>query len=458
MQQQDIIGKVALEAGSLGVQVADVSGNVEEVARRFGAQAEAFTEFRTASLEMAGSSERISAAAVAAQRVAEHAKGEMSGSKLSLEQAVSTIRTLIDAVGAISTEAADLHQMLQRVHKIASGIEAIAKQTNLLALNATIEAARAGDAGRGFAVVASEVKLLARQTADATADIHSTIQALSGKAEELRRKAADSSGRAEAAREGTTAVAAVIETVDGVMREIDENALEISSAACQVRERCAGLVERASGMSEEVAQSNRNLQAAQGRLSDLVGMSERLIGLTALAGTETVDTPFIRIAVERAARISALFEAEIAAGRLTEADLFDESYRPVAGSDPQQVTTRFTDACDRLLPAVQEPVLSEDDRIVFCAALDRNGYLPTHNAKFSQPQRRGDPAWNALNSRNRRMFNDRVGLAAGRNTEPFLLQTYRRDMGGSFTLMKDVSAPITVRGRHWGGLRVAYRV
>jgi methyl-accepting chemotaxis protein len=57
------------------------------------------------------------------------------------------------------------------------------------------------------------------------------------------------------------------------------------------------------------------------------------------------------------------------------------------------------------------------------------------------------------------MFNDRVGLAAGRNTKPFLLQTYRRDMGGgTFALMKDVSAPVTVRGRHWGGLRVAYKV
>jgi methyl-accepting chemotaxis protein len=39
------------------------------------------------------------------------------------------------------------------------------------------------------------------------------------------------------------------------------------------------------------------------------------------------------------------------------------------------------------------------------------------------------------------------------------VQTYRRDMGGgTFAVMKDVSAPIRVRGRHWGGLRLAYRV
>lgn len=98
-----------------------------------------------------------------------------------------------------------------------------------------------------------------------------------------------------------------------------------------------------------------------------------------------------------------------------------------------------------------------DERIVFCAAVDRNGYLPTHNNNFSQPQGR-DPVWNAANCRNRRMFDDRVGLGAGRNEKPFLVQTYRRDMGGGqFALMKDASAPITVGGRHWGGVRIGYR-
>ncbi len=120
---------------------------------------------------------------------------------------------------------------------------------------------------------------------------------------------------------------------------------------------------------------------------------------------------------------------------------------------------RFTSLTDRLLPAIQEPLLTLTDKVVFCVALDRNGYLPTHNRTFSEPQRPGDPAWNAAHCRNRRIFNDRVGLTAGRNTQPFLLQAYRRDMGnGTYTLMKDCSAPIQVAGRHWGALRLAYRV
>ena len=68
-------------------------------------------------------------------------------------------------------------------------------------------------------------------------------------------------------------------------------------------------------------------------------------------------------------------------------------------------------------------------------------------------------AWDTANSRYRRIFNDRTGLASARNQRPFLLQTYRRDMGGGkFALMKDVSAPITIQGRHWGGFRLGYLV
>ena len=87
---------------------------------------------------------------------------------------------------------------------------------------------------------------------------------------------------------------------------------------------------------------------------------------------------------------------------------------PIPNTNPPQITARFTNFTDRVLPAIQEPLLALDPRVVFCAAVDNNGYLPTHNIKFSKPQS-ADPVWNAANCRNRRLFNDRTGLAAGRN-------------------------------------------
>jgi methyl-accepting chemotaxis protein len=112
---------------------------------------------------------------------------------------------------------------------------------------------------------------------------------------------------------------------------------------------------------------------------------------------------------------------------------------------------------DRVLPPIQDPVQKADPRIVFCVAWAKGGYLPTHNPDYSKPQGK-DPAWNAANCRNRRLFNDRAVQKVGANTKPFLLQTYRRDMGGGkFVLMKDLSAPIFVNGRHWGAFRIGFR-
>ncbi len=212
------------------------------------------------------------------------------------------------------------------------------------------------------------------------------------------------------------------------------------------------------GLTEGVALSRDQLADASGRVNQLLGRAEGLMGTVVRTGVATPDTPFISAVQSAAAEVVRLFERELEAGRATLEELFDEAYVPVPHSDPAQVTTRFTAITDRLLPAVQEPLLDLDPRVVFCAAVDRNGYLPTHNLTFSQRQG-SDPVWNAANCRNRRKFDDRTGLAAGRNREPFLLQTYRRDMGGgAFALMKDVSAPIVVRGRHWGGFRMGYRV
>jgi methyl-accepting chemotaxis protein len=112
---------------------------------------------------------------------------------------------------------------------------------------------------------------------------------------------------------------------------------------------------------------------------------------------------------------------------------------------------------DRILPPIQDPIQKIDPRVVFCVAWARGGYLPTHNPNYRLPQGK-DPVWNNANCRNRRLFNDRAVRKVGANTKPFLLQTYRRDMGGGkFVLMNDLSSPIVVRGRHWGAFRMGFR-
>ncbi|RED49645.1 methyl-accepting chemotaxis protein [Aestuariispira insulae] len=171
-----------------------------------------------------------------------------------------------------------------------------------------------------------------------------------------------------------------------------------------------------------------------------------------------IDQPIIAYGMKTARAISERFEKALQKGEISDQTLFDQDYQPVEGSNPLQHLTGYLDFTDRVLPDFQEPALEFDPRITFCAAVDTNGYLPTHNKIYNHPQRPDDPVWNAGNCRNRRIFLDRTGQAAGKNTKPYLLQSYLRDMGGgNFVLMKDLSCPITVNGRIWGNIRLGYK-
>jgi methyl-accepting chemotaxis protein len=171
------------------------------------------------------------------------------------------------------------------------------------------------------------------------------------------------------------------------------------------------------------------------------------------------NTEFVTRAMEAGAQLNKMFEHGLASGAVSMEALFDTHYVEIPGSNPVQHRTRILDWADRALPPFQEEFLAKDPRMVFCVAIDRNGYLPVHNKVYSHPQRAGDVAWNTAHSRNRRIFNDTAGLAAGRNQRTYLIQSYARDMGnGNTVMMREIDVPIRVRGRHWGGFRTAYKL
>ena len=171
------------------------------------------------------------------------------------------------------------------------------------------------------------------------------------------------------------------------------------------------------------------------------------------------NTEFVTRAMEAGSELRRRFEEAVARGAISIEAMFDTDYVEIAGTNPVQHRTNILDWADRALPPFQEAFLAKDPRMVFCVAIDRNGYLPVHNKIYSHPQRSGDVAWNTANSRNRRIFNDTAGLAAGRNQRAYLIQSYARDMGnGKTVMMREIDVPIRVQGQHWGGFRTAYKL
>jgi methyl-accepting chemotaxis protein len=171
------------------------------------------------------------------------------------------------------------------------------------------------------------------------------------------------------------------------------------------------------------------------------------------------NTEFVTRAMEAGTALTKIFEDAVASGAISIDDMFDTDYVEIQGSNPLQHRTRILNWADRALSPFQEAFLARDPRMVFCVMIDRNGYLPVHNKIYSHPQRPGDVAWNTANSRNRRIFSDPAGLAAGRNLRSYLIQSYARDMGnGKTIMMREIDVPIRVKGRHWGGFRTAYKL
>ena len=115
--------------------------------------------------------------------------------------------------------------------------------------------------------------------------------------------------------------------------------------------------------------------------------------------------------------------------------------------------TRFDDYTDQAIAPLQENLVAQHNWLTYAICIDRNGYVPTHNRRFSQPLT-GNEKVDFVNNRTKRVFDDPVGKRCGTHRQPFLLQTYRRDTG---EVLHDISAPIYVKGRHWGGFRIGYQ-
>jgi methyl-accepting chemotaxis protein len=414
---------IAMQASELGRGAAELDGVIEDVV---GSSSHQVAEIGQLAADMQ--------AMVQSNRAIEASGG---ASRVAMAQAREAVAHVGQGVLGVVTS-------LRDVAEAATDITQIALQTRLVAFNATVEAKRAGEAGAGFAVVAEAVKDLAAKVERSSKLIMSTVTQLDARIDTLAASITD------------TKDAAQHSAFHQALAQVEASVNEIVAATRRNLETCQGVTAEVGTMAQSVAANADTLKRVNANTRNFLKASETLAEITNECGAVTPDTPFIEAVQRGAARLSAALEQAVAQGRISLADLFDDKYQAVPGSNPAQMTTRFAALTDELFPPVQEELLAFDRKVVFCAAVDRNGYLPTHNLKFSQPQG-ADPVWNAAHARNRRVFNDRTGLAAGRNERRFLLQTYRRDMGGGQrVLMKDLSAPITVQGRHWGGLRLAY--
>jgi methyl-accepting chemotaxis protein len=418
----NVVRRLSRSISTVGKDAAEVRGALEDTQRVVQAQGQAMQAL--------------------AQQLNQIGQAQAAIADATAQSAAAVQRARV-ALGGVGGEVVGMATTLAQVSDAAAEITKISLQTRLVAFNAAVEAKHAGDAGRGFAVVAEAVKALAGQVESSSKAIVSAIATLQERIDRFSNELTENRDKPS--------------PIHAAFHEVEADVQRIAESATQSGQQMSLLNERARELEREVQEASHGLKVAFDGSDRFLRMSEDLVEQIAESGFEVDDMPFIRAAQDAAGEIAALLEGALQAGQISAADLFDQNYRPIEGTSPQQHTARFCQLTDRIFPPVQEKVLGFSDKVVFCIAADRNGYIATHNRKYCQPQRPGETVWNTANSRYRRIFNDRTGLASARNTRPFLLQTYRRDMGGGrFVVLKEATAPIMVNGKQWGGLRLAF--
>ncbi|WP_371315686.1 methyl-accepting chemotaxis protein [Pseudomonas sp. F9001] len=435
------------------LSAAGVAYSVKQLAARLQSQLGAAKQIVSSAEVMIGTEQVTSQLSRQALGAASQAHQRSTEGREVLAQSITRMHQLSQRANDSRQLIEALSQRSEEIQRVTLVIQSIASQTNLLALNAAIEAARAGEHGRGFAVVADEVRGLAGRTATATDEVGVMVadiqQRTAQVVEQIRQLSADlQSGveQVEHAGEQLDSIASLAADVEGQVNEIaqgtDTNRAQLDSLFHAVEQ-----------MRSDLTVSDQQTQQLAAAAVQMEGQAETISERLAEVGLDDYHQRIYDLAREGASRIAAQFEADVLQNRISLDDLFDRSYTAIPNTRPSKYHTRFDGYTDQVLPAIQEALLPRHEGLVFAIACTPQGYVPTHNKVFSQALT-GDAQVDALQNRTKRKFEDRTGIRCGSHQQAVLLQTYTRDTG---ELMHDLSVPITVNGRHWGGLRLGYR-
>ncbi|RLA19981.1 MAG: methyl-accepting chemotaxis protein [Gammaproteobacteria bacterium] len=449
----DTARSLAQNGNTVAIGSAEVSFFVDTLKKAVNDQASHASQIASAAEEIAQTTSQIAGNAQLSADAATATRNESEEGQNSIEEAIQRIHSVSASVQETSASLATLQNKSDQIQNITQVINTVAEQTNLLALNAAIEAARAGEHGRGFAVVADEVRELANKTATATSEIGSMLN-------EIQAETSNAASVMEGLVGNVNDVVKTTEQVGSSLQSIGQQATESESQAQEIVQAIAEHVTATEEISNGIEVIHNKLQETEGETqhaSDqanyLASMAEQIYGSLSHLNLGTIHDELQTAAIKMAGDVGKMFEEAIRRNEITEQQLFDQNYQPTTGTDPQKYTTQYDSFADRSLPAIQEPMLTQNSALAYAIATDTNGYVPTHNNCFSKPLT-GDYQTDLAGSRSKRLFQDPTGSRCGAHTEKFLLQTYKRDTGEIF---HDLSAPVYVKGKHWGGIRLGYR-
>jgi methyl-accepting chemotaxis protein len=359
----------------------------------------------------------------------------------SINRTVTNFGETIDELNRNSTSIMDIIALINEM----------SDQTNLLSLNATIEAARAGEHGKGFAVVAEEVRNLARQIKPATEDISNKINNMMVTVDKTKSESNTIIDESMEVNSIVNETAANFKAMIGDFEETNDQLLKISAAIEELSLTNNEVHEKVGNINTLSNEIFTDMETSGKTVQDLTGITEKMQEMVAQyrTGQGILDRVIPLVRRERD-HIQDTLHLISKKG----INVFDENYKSIPNTNPQKFICAYTDAIIKELQAFVDKTLKEIPGCIYAIPVDRKGYLAVHHSHVSKPMT-GEYEVDLLQSRNKRFFfSSQCDIRRATSTAPMLFQTYMRDTG---EVMNDLSMPITVNGRHWGGLIVGLK-
>lgn len=439
-------------ASSTAIASAEVSHYADLMDQRLDTQeamardaSASMSAINTAIMQVSNSASQVATLADSARDASHHNRSELDEV---INEMIEIAKRSEQALEALNS----LNDKIERVRDVTSMIEGIAEQTHLLSLNASIEAARAGEHGRGFAVVAGEVRNLALKTSNATQNVDGLVKDMHQSGKSVVGTMGHLMSRISERSEGIRGVGNSLVNITNDFDQVHSEITSVAEAMENTRQHSQTVAENLRQLEADVDEGNRDMHDLAEQARALMDAAEGVDGELAQQRLNGRHQNAFHAARHTADQIGKLFEQGIKRGELSQSGLFEPRYEKIPGTNPPMYKTAFDDFTDRHLPPLQEPMLKALG-LNYAIACDRNGYVPTHNEATSRKPT-GDYTHDLKFCRSKRIFDDPTGSRCGTHEHALLLQTYKRDTG---EIMHDLSVPIYVNGKHWGGFRVGYQ-
>jgi len=428
---------IAVNACQAGQSIQKTTGNAQAQETMAGDIFSSSDEATQAIDQVAQNCQVVSATTSDNLEMARSSMGELSDAVRKIDQSLAQLRDFEGTVG-------DLNGNTEKIGKVVGLIQNIAFQTNLLALNAAVEAARAGQHGKGFAVVAEEVRNLANRVNEATKDVAQNVTSITALVQKTSRQTGEILTDINATKgvidSANVHFARIVEDLDGnsgqLMRiasateELSASNMVIHSKIGEIRTTSLAVSEqmdRASDATGGLGKITEEMQETVARFLIGRGNFERILVMARGFRDQT----------------QAAMEEMVKRG----INVMDRNYIPIPDTNPTKYHTAYDREFDKAFQQAFDDQRAAIKGAIYSLLVDYNGLVPTHHGNVSE-EPTGDYEYDLIHSRQKRIFfNTPSEQRRGRNTTPFLLQTYARDTG---EVVSELSLPVYIKGQLWG--------